>query len=221
MGVRDKMIKNKVAILSSIIIFAICRSLYFPFPNNALFRARTTFMSFPISDNQGYILLGIIGSVLFVIAMVLLVKGMKKYYFRTIIIALIVYAMLPTLLITIYQETIASGINAISYNGNGQCRFEDAGKDLINGECNLVLYNRSNRAVTFELQFLDSSEDDPRFESLMNLGAPYHITIEANQKKLIHLKKVLDVSDVPKHIAGGTSNDVHVKLIYKENARIL
>lgn len=217
------MIRNKVALISSVVILGICMFLYFPFPNNVMFEARTTFMSFPIRNHNGYIFLGIVGSILFLMAMILLVIGMKKYHLRTIVLVVIVYSILPTLLITMYQETLASGIEAISYDGNGNCHFEGTGEDVLHGECTLLLQNRSNKAITFDLELLDSffREDEVRMESLMNLAGPYTITIEANQKKSIHLKELLDVSDVPKHIEGGTSNGIHVKLIDEESTRIL
>ena len=90
-----------------------------------------------------------------------------------------------------YQETFARGITAISYDGNGNCNFENVSEDLLNGECNFVLHNRSDKDVSFELEFLDSffMEDGVRMESLMNLAGPYSITIEANRKKSIHLKE--------------------------------
>ncbi|MET3658647.1 hypothetical protein [Sporosarcina psychrophila] len=217
------MIRNKVALISSIVILVICLYLYFPFPYNVMIEANTTFMSFPIRNQDGYILLGIMGSILFIIAMILLVIGMKKYHFRTIVIVVIVYTFLPNLLITMYQETLASGIMAISYDGNGKCNFENVREDLLNGECNLVLHNRSNEAVSFELEFLDSRfmEDEVRMESLMNLASPYRITIEANRKKPIHLSELLELSDVPKHIESGTSFDIHFKLINGETTRTL
>ena len=217
------MIRSKVALISSVVILGICMYLYFPFPNNVMLEARSTFMSFPIRNQDGFILLGIIGSILFIIAMILLVIGMKKYRFRTIIIVVIVYAILPKLLITMYQESLASGITAISYDGNGNCNFEYVSEDLLNGECNFVLYNRSGKDITFELEFLDSffMEDEVRMESLMNLAGPYSITIEANRKKSIHLKELLELSDVPKHIDGGTSNNIHFKLSDGEKTRTL
>lgn len=216
------MIKNKVALISSFVILGICMFLYFPFPNNVI-EARTTFMSFPIRNQDGFILLGLIGSGLFILAMTLLVISLKKYHFRAVVIVLILYAILPNLLITMYQETIASGILAVSYDGNGTCHFETVSEDLLSGECNLVLHNRSNESVSFELEFLDSYlfEDDVRKESLMNLAGPYRITIEANSKKSIHLKELLDVSDVPKHVEGGASSNIHFKIIDDEAERIL
>ena len=77
--------------------------------------------------------------------MILLFIGMQKYRFRTILIVVIVYAILPNLLIKMYQETLASGITAISYDGNGNCNFEYVNEDLLNGECSFVLQNRSNK----------------------------------------------------------------------------
>ncbi len=217
------MIRNKIVLICSIVILGICMYLYFPFPNNDMLDAYSTFMSFPISNQDGYIVLGIIGSAMFLIAIILLVIGMKKYHFRTIVLVVIVYTFLPKFLIMTYQETLASGIMAISYDGEGQCNFENVSEDLINGECNLILHNRSNEAVTFELEFLDSyfMEDGMRMESLMNVVGPYSITIEANQEKSIYIKELLDLSGIPKHIESGTSLNVHVNLIDGETKRTL
>lgn len=217
------MIRNKIVLSCSIVILGICMYLYFPFPNNEMLDAYSTFMSFPISNQDGYIVLGIIGSAMFLIAIILLVIGMKKYHFRTIVLVVIVYTFLPKFLIMTYQETLASGIMAISYDGEGQCNFENVSEDLINGECNLILHNRSNEAVTFELEFLDSyfMEDGVRMESLMNVVGPHSITIEANQEKSIYIKELLDLSEIPKHIESGTSFNVHVNLIDGETKRTL
>lgn len=217
------MIRSKVALIISLVILCICMSLFFPFPNNALLEANTIFMSFPIRDHDGYIFLGIIGSLLFIIAMILLVLSVKKYHLRIMITVVIVYSFLPTLLITVYQETLASGISAISYDNNGHCDFEYVDEELLIGECNLELHNRSNEAVSFELEFIDSSfmEDGLRMESLMNLAGPYSVTMEANQKKSVHLKELLELTDVPNHIEGGSSFDIHFRLMDGEKIRTL
>ena len=103
------------------------------------------------------------------------------------------------------------------------CNFEYVSEDLLNGECNFVLHNRSGKDLAFELEFLDSffMEDEVRMESLMNLAGPYIITIEANRKKSIYLRELLELSDVPKHIDGGTSNNIHFKLIEGGKTRTL
>ena len=48
----------------------------------------------------------------------------------------------------------------------------------------------------------------------------YYI-IEANRKKPIHLKELLELSDVPKHIESGTSFNILFKLIDEETTRTL
>lgn len=217
------MVRNKAVLIASAVIFSVCMCLYFPFPNNQTLDARATVMSFPIKNQDGYLPLGIIGSLLFLIALILLVIGMKKYHFRTIVFVMIVYSILPNFLISIYQETFASGISAVSYDGNGTCSFEYVKDDVLNGECNLVLDNRSNDAISFELEFLDSNhfEDDVRMESLMNVNGPHMITIEANHKATFQMKEYLELYDVPNHIDSGTSNDINIKLIDGEFSRIL
>ena len=218
------MIKNKLAIAISFILLVICMSIYFPFPNNEMIKARSTFMTFPIRNEEGYVFLGIFTSVLFVISLVLLQVGLKKYHFRTLVLVILAFALLPLALITIFQETFAEGIYAIKYDGNGNCNFEYMSEDLLNGECSLVLHNRSNESVSFQLDFIDSNfygEDGIRMESLMNVAGPFHVTIEANRKESIHLKELLDVTGIPKHIDGGSSSNIHIKLTEGQRSRNL
>lgn len=217
------MINNKKAFIGSIVILGICMCLFFPYPYNEAMIAHTTFMSIPIETHDGYVLLGIFCSILFIIAMIILLRSINKYHFRTFVIVVLLYSFLPHLLIMAYQETFASGIMAISYKGDGNCHFDMVGKDLMNGECTLVLHNRSNEAVSFDLQFIDTSffKDDERMNSLMNIAGPYHVTIEANREKSIHLKELLDVTNVPNHIYSGGSSKVHVQLRDGDNERTL
>ncbi|MEK5431070.1 hypothetical protein MKY88_09345 [Lysinibacillus sp. FSL R7-0073] len=217
------MIKNKVSFVTSIILLGICMCLFFPFPNYQMVNARISFMSFPILTDDGYVLLGLFGSALFILALILLVEGMKKYHLLSIGVVLITFTFLPILLMTIYQETFARGIMAISYTKNGECQFDVVSKHVLHGECHLELQNRNNEAVSFELEFLDDhlTGKGPRIESLMNVAGPYYVTIEPNRNKFIHIKELLDLSDVPNHIQGGGSSFIHIKIIDGEAARIL
>ncbi len=217
------MIKNKVSFVTSIILLGICMCLFFPFPNYQMVNTRISFMSFPILTDDGYVLLGLFGSALFILALILLVEGMKKYHLLSIGVVLITFTFLPILLMTIYQETFARGIMAISYTKNGECQFDVVSKHVLQGECHLELQNRSNEAVSFELEFLDDhlTGKGPRIESLMNVAGPYYVTIEPNRNKFIHIKELLDLSDVPNHIQGDGSSFIHIKIIDGEAARIL
>lgn len=216
------MIKNKAAFVGSFIVFAICMFLFFPLPNNTMKEAKLIFMSFPIQDRDGYNFMGIIGSLMFIGAIILLFNSLEKYRFRMLFAVILVYMFLPNLLINVYQETLATGVAAISCDGDGQCNFVTIDNNM-DAECNLILHNHSNEAVTVELEFIDSffSEDDMRMESLMNLAGPYTVTIAANSQKNVHLEELLDLSNVPNHIDSGMSFSIHIKLTGGNKTRIL
>lgn len=203
----------------------LCMVLFFPYPDNPMVGVRSALWSFPIMNEEGYIIRGIIGAVLFVTGLILLAAGMKKYRFRAVILLILLYTALPPVLIKVHQETFASGIGAVSLKDNGLCEFEKRSEDVVNGHCELFLHNRSNDPVTFELKFLDSSfaDMDMRVESLMNIGGPYSITIGANQERMIEVDKPIDVSDMAEgdYVENGTSFEVHLKLINDGNERIL
>ncbi|MGD6801899.1 hypothetical protein [Rossellomorea aquimaris] len=217
------MVKNKLALIVSGIILVICMFLYFPYPNNVMIDSRSSFMSFPIRDVDGYNPLAIIGSILFMIAMVLLVKGLEKYHFRAVILTAFAYAVLPLVLIPLYQETFARGIAAVSYDDEGTCDFESVSEVLLKGECNLNLQNRSNKPVTFEVVFMESPylKKDIRRESLMNESGPNLVTLAPNSKESVQIEKLLDLSEISTHIDGGSTSNVHIKITDGESQRVL
>ncbi|WP_246010313.1 hypothetical protein [Bacillus yapensis] len=217
------MIKNKLALIISAIILIICMILYFPYPNNHDINASMTFMSFPLRNHDGWVPMGIFYSVLFLIALVLIVNGLKKYRIRTLFAVTIIYGLLPLSLITFYQETFANGIMAISYDGSGNCTFESVDENVINGECNITLLNHSNEPVSFELQLVDSVyfEDAVKMESMMNTAGPFQITLPPNQEEIIKLKELLDLKDDPSHITNGSVSMIHIQISDGKRTRVL
>lgn len=217
------MIRSKGALIGAAMLLCICLYLTFSISDAEKIGARSQFMTFPINYKDGYILFGIIGSILFIIALFLIVLGLKRYRFRTVAIVAVLYGLSPLILMTLYQETLASGIDSISYDGNGECHFESIGEEQLKGECNFILHNHSNEAVSFELDFLDSNvmPEAVRMESLMNLAGPYYFTIEANEKRSFDFNEILEVSGVPDRIEWGNTAKIHFKLMDGGNTRIL
>ncbi|MGD6965623.1 hypothetical protein ACQCVP_04290 [Rossellomorea vietnamensis] len=217
------MVKNKLALIGSGIILVICMFLYFPFPNNVMIDSRTSFMSFPIRDVDGYNPLDIIGSILFIVAMVLLVKGLEKYHFRAVVLTAFAYAVLPLVLIPLYQETFARGIAAVSYDDEGTCDFESVREGLLKGECTLNLQNRSNKPVTLEVEFIESPylKEDIRMASLMNESGSNLVTLSPNSKESVQIEKLLDLSKVKNSIESGSSTGFHIKITDGKKTRIL
>lgn len=216
------MVRNKLALFGSFVMLAVCMILFFPFPHNDEYETLSEFMGMPIRNSDGYVELGIAGSILFIAAMVLLVIGLEKYKFRGVLIVSFGFVLLPQILIWLYQETFAQGIYAVSYGG-GSCVFERADEKSLKGECDLDLHNHSGEDTIVEVEFVDSyfPGEVSRKESLMNVNGPYFITLEANEKRSIRLEELLDVSHIPKTIDGGSFSNVQIKLKEGENSRIL
>ncbi|BCB03983.1 hypothetical protein [Bacillus sp. KH172YL63] len=215
------MIKNKRYLILSALLFLICMTLYFPFPDNEMIAADMTFMSFPIHDQNGYHPLAFFGSAMMIVAIVFLVKSLSKYHIRTVLLTLVVYSFLPIMLITFYQETIGTGIHAVSYDGQGTCDFEGVTEVELRGKCELKLENHSGKPVTFDLVFRDTyyPEFHRKITSLMNINGPYTITLEANSEKVIQLNELLNVSNEPEAIANGGSQYIRITLIEGEKSR--
>lgn len=217
------MIKNRTALISAVVLLAICMILFFPYPNNPLIGSSVTFMSFPLQNEDGLVWKGILGTALFLIAMALLIYGLKRFYVVLAVLVLFLYALIPLYLVTAYQETLASGIGAISYDQEGKCAFDTLeDSERMNGDCQLTLKNHSNQPVSFELEFMDTGfgQEEMKMVSLMNIAGPYKITIEGNQAEFIELNEILDVSDVQDHIFSGSTSDVHFKLVEEKKERI-
>jgi hypothetical protein len=198
--------------------------LFFPFPDNDEYMTRSEFMGLPIETWDGYMPLGVAGSVLFIAAMVLLVIGLKKYRVRGVLIVSFGFVLLPYILIWLYQETFARGIYAVSYDGEGSCVFErGAEEEMLNGECKLNLHNHSGEETIVEVEFIDSyfPGEESRKESLMNVNGPYVITLGANEKRNIKLEELLDLSHLPNTIGSGSFSNVQVRLKGGEEERIL
>ncbi|MCA1054401.1 hypothetical protein LCM10_05330 [Rossellomorea aquimaris] len=215
------MIRNKWAVVGAGVLFATCMLLFFPFPDQ--YETRAEFMSIPVMDQDGYVPLGVTGSILLLAAFGLLGIGLERYRVRAILIAAFAYLLLPNGLIWMYQETVARGVYAVSYDGEGSCEFETASEDEMDAKCSVTLHNHSNERMTVEVEFLDSyfpDEDTPK-ESLMNENGPYVITLEPKQEQPIELVEVLDLAGVRKHIDGGSFNQVHIRLSDGERIRDL
>lgn len=171
-------------------------------------------MFFPIKNGNGFIPIGVIGSVLFLFTLTMLVLGLKKFYTLAVLIVSSAFILLPLFIIAIIQQSFATGIYAISYDGSGECTTEEVNEATVKGECFIKLTNHSNEDVSFTMELIDSFalEQQAQFESLLNLDGQIQITLKPKEEKTIHLNKVIDISKIQNQIAIGTSHNVHFKL---------
>ncbi len=204
------MIKNKGSFVLAIIILFICMLLFFPFPENKLNGATTSFMSFPINDQDGFNTVGIIGSILYIAAIVLLVSSLKKYRIRLVFLTMFAYALVPTAAIWLYQHTLASGIYALSYDNRSECTFESDGDGHIYAACNIELKNHSRNDVSFNLELLESTYDK-QFPLEEFLKGSYPVTVKGKGSQTVLIEDEIDRPDLKDEFNGSSSGFLRIK----------
>ena len=215
-------VKNKFALTGSAILLVICMLLFFPFPTKHFSDSSVRVLTFPIENQDGIVYIGMLAVALFIVSIILLVMALQKYRGRIILLVLIGYVLLPNILITAYQNTMAHGILAVSYNGDGNCDFEYRSDAIMHGNCEITLKNHSKEQVSFDLEFMDTSIlGDERLASLMNYGGPYKITIAPKETKTIHLEETVNVSSVPRQFDTASVSQIELKLIDGKVERVM
>ncbi|PPA69545.1 hypothetical protein [Jeotgalibacillus proteolyticus] len=179
------MIKNKAFLGISALLFCLSLLIYYLIPNEEILQGSVSIMMFPIEEGGRVNILGVIGTLLLIGSLIFLGKGLGKYHARSIVAALLLFAFTPPLMTTAYQETLAVGVKAISYEDDNECSLSPIKEGLIQGVCHLTLHNRSNKPVTFELEFVDPYffGEDSRMVSLMNIAGPYKVTSKQMRRR--------------------------------------
>ncbi|PEL13050.1 hypothetical protein [Bacillus sp. AFS017336] len=218
------MLNNKKFLTISIILFLICIGLSINFPNDYTLGAKASVNNIPITKDSGINYKGVIWLFFFVISLYFLAKAIKKYKARIIILAIIISAVSPPYLTYAYQNTIATGIYAISYESqNSECNFDKVNETTLHGVCELNFKNYSSKAVHFNVDFYDKYpfEEEVQMLSLMKIGAPYSVNLAGNETKRVKIETDIDLSKMKHHIDGGGSNDVHIMISSGDKTRKL
>ncbi len=214
------MIANKSRFIIGVGLFILLFLVFIPFPNNWTYDATITLMGFPIQTKDGIDFLGIICAILFFLAAFLLYSSLKKYQGRLLILAILLFFLLPNPVITLYQEMFAHGINAISYDNNGSCEINSFQDNELRIECEISLQNRSNKPVSFEIEFLESYLASHLSTSLLNLNGPYVLKLNPYEMRTFHFKETIDVRNVSNHFESGSQSFINFILKDDEKSRI-
>lgn len=207
------MIKNGYFFAIAIVLLLICMVLTVPFPDALNTERGVSVFNVLVQTNNGYQKEGIFTVLLLIVSICLLVKAVKRHQMILGISAIICFIFVPSILVNVYQYTLATGIDAISYDvDKSDCRFNMVDDFTLKGTCRLPLQNLSSEDVTFNIEFYENYwyEDDVRMVSLMNESAPYEVTLRGKQKKWVRVETLIDVSQIENHIENGTVSGVHI-----------
>ncbi|MEK4565047.1 hypothetical protein MKX54_10285 [Alkalihalobacillus sp. FSL R5-0424] len=151
------MIRNKWLLLGSIFIFILVVVYRLPYPNARFVGSGSSdLFLFNLSSRTGVQLLEWLSFILFILAIVLFVRSLSNHRAVLTVLMVIVVGWLPMKAVELYQYTLATGVDAVSYNDEeSTCTYD--GRDTI---CEVELKNHSSDEVNFQLNIYDNYQTD-------------------------------------------------------------
>ncbi len=208
------MIENRKYLLWSLAISTIVIIGNLPFPHaRPLVETILIHLNIPYQSAYGLQYLGITSVFLLVISLFFLSNSLKKYRGRFVVLGFIVMMVAPVFLVSVFQQTVATGIYAVSYDQQASnCQFRMVGSSTLLGTCNLSFVNHSRKPVTFNVEFYEryQFEDAPKMMTLMNVDGLHEITLSGKERRVVILETEIDISTVENHISGGSANGVNI-----------
>lgn len=216
------MIKSKRLLFVAILLLLISLVLNFPFPHNDPYGetlAAAAVLNIPIRSAEGLQYVGIFSLLLLITSIFFFTRSVNNYHGRVVLLAIFIVMLAPSILISAYQKTFASGIYAISYESDwSNCNFHMINKSTLLGECELPFENYSDKDVHFTIEFYESFPDDMRMVSLLNKDDPYEVRLQGKERKVIKIESKIDVSTMETHIVNGSAS--HVNIILKAGRKV-
>lgn len=208
------MIKSKKMLYLALVLFIGFLVLNFPFPHESPYgETVASVLNIPVQSVNGIQYVGIASLVLLIASLYFLTKSVKKYHGRVVLLAFIIALVAPSMLASSFQETVATGIYAVSYERDiSNCRFDMIDATTLHGECELSFKNYSRNDVQFTIEFYEkyNIEDDIQMVSLMNNNAPYEVRLKGNQSGMVKIESNIDVSKTENHVTSGGSTGVNI-----------
>ncbi|MGM0904435.1 MAG: hypothetical protein ACQEXB_25470 [Bacillota bacterium] len=168
--------------------------------------------------------MGIFTLLLFLVSLFLLVKGLEKYKKRLVFATILIFMLLPNVLTSFYQKTVATDIYAISYElGSSECNFKKINNKTVNANCDFTFTNHSRDEVQFAIEFYEEYwyEESVRIVSLMNLDGPYIVELKGNETKRVNIESDIDVSGQGIHFDSASATLVNLMISSEKGKRKL
>jgi hypothetical protein len=222
---RVLIIKNKKLLILSGILLIFSIALTFPYPDAYLSaRARSSIFNVPVTTMDGLNIMGIVALLLLLVSLILLVKGLEKYKKRLVFATILLFMLLPIVLISFYQKTLAADVYAISYEiGSSECNFTKNYGENLNGSCEFTFTNHSRDAVLFAIEFYDQYwyEESVRTVSLMNNNAPYMVELKGDETKRVKIESSIEESGIEHQFYSANSTQVNIIIRSEKGERRL
>ncbi|WP_144555883.1 hypothetical protein [Bacillus sp. X1(2014)] len=208
------MIKDKKYFFIALIPFFASMALNFPFPDVTPYGDTVvSVFNIPVQNVNGLNYVGITSFFLLIVSLYFLLKSLRKYHKRLVMIAIMIAIFTPPFLARSFQKTFATGIYAVTYDREkSNCSFEMINKTTLNGVCELPFENYSRNEIQFTIEFYDQNQDNLQMVSLMNNNLPYEVKLEGKESKKVKIEANIDVSKMENHIENGEATGVNITI---------
>lgn len=208
------MIKSKKMFYTALILFVVSLTLNLSYPNeNPLGETIASNLNLPVRSTNGLLYVGIVSFFSLLASLFLLNNSINKYHVHAILFAILVAIFAPSIIVSSYQKTFATGIYAVSYESeSSSCNFNMINKKTLHGVCRLPFKNYSSSEVKFSVEFYDKYDGEVPMVTLMNNNGPYVVELKGNQRKTEKIETNIDVSKMKNHIEGGNAMGVNIIL---------
>ncbi|PKR76795.1 hypothetical protein CEY16_13325 [Halalkalibacillus sediminis] len=219
----SNLIKNKKYLWTFLTLFLSALFLNYIFPRNfPLASSPRLILNIPLETREGINTIGIIALTLLLGSLVFLALGLNKYRVRLIILFIIVFMVLPSLLFSAYQRTVAEGIDAISYDRDSSlCEYErvDGKKMVFN--CQMTFENHSGENVDFWIEFPEDKtmKREIPLAKLINENGPYEVMIPADRPRTVYIEGQLDIAEYEDDFQSGGWSIFNVMISSENKSR--
>ncbi|WP_053360879.1 hypothetical protein [Bacillus sp. FJAT-27251] len=219
------MVKSKKSFYTGILLLMLSIGFSFPFPHiypysESLFSVN----NITITTEDGWHLPGVISLVMLVSGLVLLSRSLNKYQGRAVLTAFLFTAIAPSLMIVLFQKTIATGIYAVAYDRyRSECTFETISASALRAECELPFKNHSREHVEFSINFYERYrfEDEIPMISLLNHNAPYYVSLPAKGEKVIKIQTEIKRAQMKEPFDSGQATEISLMIQQGKRVRKL
>lgn len=199
------MFKNKPAFYISVLLILTAMIMSFPLRLGAPYGPElTVVLGIPTRTVEGPVYYGMLIISILILGLVFLVRALKKYRGRTVLLAILLFVFGPLKIAEGYQNTFATGLDAISYDKEkSECTYESMDRtSVMTVHCELYFQNHSEEDVTFMLTFYE--DEYAIWIHHLNNEGPLEMTVSEQDRGPIIVKRELKL-EKEQHFSGSDS----------------
>lgn len=218
------MIINKKLLYCGILLIIFSIALVIPFPNTHPY-VLIEFSSIPLKTVNGYDLKGWASLILLFAGLIFTLKAIEKFRVWLVFFVLISFEVLPNLLVFTYQETVAKGVDAVSYERQeSRCSFNKTAEEIMEAYCEFPLKNHSSEDVAFSLELFEYNLQEYSFRRHplnLNLKGPFSVKLKGKEEKVFKIKTKIPLSEIITDFDGGEFSILNISISSEDKKRNL